>query len=187
MFIAVYGINNIGKSTQVKLLVDFLNSSGKKSEAIKYPVYDQEPTGPRINYLLRDAKAPKVSAEELQLWYTLNRFQAQPELQKKLADGITVVAEDYIGTGIAWGMTHGADKQWLVDMNKHLFPADMSILLDGDQFQSGRETQHLNEAHDELIAKCRQIHLELAKEYGWKVVNANGTIEEISKTIQEIV
>lgn len=169
------------------MLAENLKKQGKETEVLKYPVYDIEPTGPQIDRFLRDPNAPKITAEELQMWYALNRFQAQPELQKKLEQGITVIAEDYTGTGIAWGITHGADKAWVEAVNKYLLKEDLAILLDGEQFQTERETQHINEAHDERIAKCRQIHLDLAKQYGWKVVNANGEKEKIAEEILGIV
>ena len=187
MFITVYGVNNIGKSTQVKMLVENLKKSGQKVAFLKYPVYDAEPTGPMIDYYLRDPQAPQISAEELQMWYALNRFQMQTKLKKKLDSGMTVIAEDYTGTGIAWGITHGADKDWLEQVNKHLIKEDLAILLDGEQFQTEREDQHINEANDERIAKCRQIHLDLAAEYEWKIVKANGERESIAKEILEVV
>ncbi len=187
MLVTIYGVNNIGKSTQAKMLVENLKKEGRKIAFLKYPIYDAEPTGPMIDYYLRDPQAPKISAEELQMWYALNRFQMQPELQKKLDSGITVVAEDYTGTGIAWGITHGADKKWIEQVNKYLIKEDLAILLDGEQFQTEREDQHINEASDERIAKCRQIHLDLAKEYGWKIVKASGEKKEIAKEILEIV
>ena len=187
MLVTIYGVNNIGKSTQAKMLVENLKKEGRKIAFLKYPIYDAEPTGPMIDYYLRDPQAPKISAEELQMWYALNRFQMEPELQKKLDSGITVVAEDYTGTGIAWGITHGADKKWIEQVNKYLIKEDLAILLDGEQFQTEREDQHINEASDERIAKCRQIHLDLAKEYGWKIVKASGEKKEIAKEILEIV
>ena len=111
-FITIYGINNIGKSTQARMLVDRLNKEGCKTEYWKYPVYDLKPTGPFINSVLR-SKKQKISEEEMQIWYVLNRFQKQPELEKKLDERISIVAEDYIGTGIAWGYAKGADLEWL--------------------------------------------------------------------------
>jgi hypothetical protein len=44
-----------------------------------------------------------MDEHELQLWFVLNRYQYEPELKKLLNDGYIVIAEDYVGTGIAWG------------------------------------------------------------------------------------
>ncbi len=187
MFITIYGVNNIGKSTQVKRLVSRLQESGTSALAMKYPVYESKPTGPMIDFFLRDPKAPNVSAQELQMWYALNRFQVEPELKKNLSQGVTVVAEDYTGTGIAWGITHGADKNWVVSLNSPLLREDLSILLDGLPFGTNREKQHINEADDARIQKCRKVHLELAKEFGWAVVDAGQAEDRVAEEIWNIV
>lgn len=187
MFIAIYGINNIGKSTQTKMLVEYLELEGKKTKLIKYPLYDLPPTGPQINYFLRDPKAPKISPEELQRLYVFNRLDAEPHIRKALSEGYTIVAEDYTGTGIAWGMVHGVNKSLLESMNKDLLREDLAILLDGVSQNRSRETQHLNEGNDELLKKSREIHLQLAKEYGWHIVNANRDKQAVFEDIKAIV
>jgi len=45
-FIVLYGINNLGKTTQTRILVDKLKLHGLKAEYLKYPVYDLAPSGP---------------------------------------------------------------------------------------------------------------------------------------------
>ena len=99
MLITLYGINNIGKSTQAKKLVERLESEGKTVKYIKYPVYEIEPTGRFLNDFLRgggtEQAAKAASEEELQMWFTLNRYQFEPTLKKWLADGVIVIAEDY--------------------------------------------------------------------------------------------
>ena len=38
-FIVLYGINNLGKTTQAKFLVEKLQSQGLRAEYVKYPIY----------------------------------------------------------------------------------------------------------------------------------------------------
>ena len=118
-FITFYGINNIGKSTHAELLTERLKAEGHDAIFVKFPVYDLNPTGPYLNQFLREGKQ-EISEEELQMWFTLNRFQAQPRLKKWLDEGKIIVAEDYTGTGLAWGSLKGADLTWLTEMNKYL-------------------------------------------------------------------
>jgi len=186
-FIVFYGINNLGKTTQAKKLVDYLNEKGFKAEYLKYPVYDLPFSGSFINEVLRSGKKQVISEEELQLWYVLNRFQYESVLKAKLEQGIIIVAEDYSGTGIAWGTAKGADEQWLVNLNKPLLKEDVSILFDGERFLSAKEKGHLHESNDELMKKCRQVHLELSKKFGWKKINANESIEVVFNKILEIL
>ncbi|MFA5352465.1 MAG: hypothetical protein WC304_04290 [Candidatus Gracilibacteria bacterium] len=221
-FIAIYGINNIGKSTQTALLLQRLIAAGIRTEYVKYPIYNLDPTGKKLNEILRGKEqhnvqsminffegtkvrkpatrekknvtfsfhtiAPKelrqrVTEQELQMWYSLNRYQYDPTIQKKLESGVTILAEDYTGTGLAWGAAKGADLEWLVNVNKFLCPPDIEILLDGERFLIGKEKVHLHESSDRLIEKARKSFQLLAKRYNWEVVNANQSIQEVARDL----
>lgn len=185
--IVLYGINNIGKTTQAKLLVQYLQKCGIPAEYLKYPIYHMSPTGPEINALLRGGKKFHITEEAFQALYAKNRRDYQPHLIEKLKKGIFIVAEDYIGTGIAWGITKGVDRKILEKQNRQLISEDIAILLDGEQFSSGREPKHLHESDSKLIQTCREIHRQLAKRYHWSLVNANQSIHQVHRDILKII
>lgn len=187
LFIVIYGTNNIGKSTQVSMLVNALDKAGLKTEHIKYPIYDLKPTGPQINKILRKGEKQKISEEQFQGLYVKNRRDFQPQLCKKICDGVNIIAECYIGTGLAWGWTKGADLEKLIKINKGLVEPDIAILLDGDRFISGKEENHQHEASDEWMEKCRTNFLKLAKRFNWEVVNANQEVEEVHEDVLKII
>jgi len=186
-FIAIYGINNLGKTTQAKKLVEFLNHNDWPAEYVKYPVYRIKPSGAFINQVLRCGEDQKISEEEFQMWYTLNRFQYQPVIQKKLDQGKIIVAEDYVGTCLAWGSTKGANLDWLVEINSKLTKEDLAILFDGERFPDGKEKNHIHESDDILMARCRKWHQKLAQMYSWKMVKANQTVNQVHEDVLEIV
>ena len=224
-FIAIYGINNIGKSTQTSLLVQRLVSIGVRVEYFKYPLYNLDPTGKMLNEILRGKQkrkvqsmieffegtkvrrpntkrkqgvafrkqpiAPKeirqrVTEEELQMWYSLNRYQFDPQIRKNLASGISIVTEDYTGTGLAWGDAKGANLDWLIEVNKFLCKPDLEILINGERFLAGKEKLHLHESSDRLIGKARKSFLKLAKKNRWQTVNANQPIEKVNEDIWRV-
>ena len=187
LFIVIYGINNIGKSTQVEMLVNALEKSELKVEYLKYPIYDLSPTGPKINKILRSGEQQEISEEEFQGLYAKNRYDFQPQLIKKLDEGINVVAECYTGTGLAWGWTKGADLEKLIEINKGLLQPDIDILLDGDRFLAGKEETHQHETNDDWMEQCRKNFLELAVRFNWDVVNANQEPEEVHQEILEVI
>jgi thymidylate kinase len=187
MLITLYGINNIGKSTQALRLVERLRAAGWDAVYCKYPVYEMEPTGRYLNEFLRSGGAQTISEEELQMWFTLNRYQFQPTLQKWLAEGKIVVAEDYTGTGIAWGTVKGAKTEWLETLNEGLVKEDLALLLDGDRFTKAQEEGHLHEANEAFMKRARQIHLELGEKYGWIHVPVEPGIEKTELLIWEEV
>ena len=185
--IVIYGTNNLGKSTQAKLLIERLKKQGFDVEYLKYPIYDLKPTGPKLNEILRSGKPQEMSEIELQEIYAQNRRDFQPTLQKMLSQRKIVLAECYIGTGIAWGLTKGADLAILESQNKNLTKEDIAILLDGKPFTQAKEVNHLHETKDDLMKKCRQNFLFLAKRYGYNIIDANQAIDDISKQIWQHV
>src|SRR3989338_512403 len=118
MLIVFYGINNLGKSTQAKLLIDRLNNVDKRAEYLKYPVYDLQPSGVLLNEYLRKGNPFQLTPKEAQIMYAFNRAQYQAGLQSKLSNGTIIVAEDYWGTGVAWGAGAGVDFNFLLELNK---------------------------------------------------------------------
>lgn len=187
MFIALYGINNIGKSTQAKRLVERLKAAGEDAVYIKYPVYDVEPTGSYLNAFLRSGGTQSISEEELQMWFALNRYQFQPTLQKWLAEGKIVVAEDYTGTGLAWGTVKGAQTEWLESLNANLVKEDLAILLDGERFTHAAEEGHLHESNTDFMNRSRQVHLDLGDKYGWITVPVLGDVDHVSDAIWRVI
>lgn len=182
-FIVFYGTNNLGKTSQAKILLKKLNELGIKAEYLKYPLYQLEPSGSMIDSYLRKNNPFNLSAREAQLLYLINRAHYQETLKNKLKNGIYIIAEDYIGTGIAWGLGAGVDLEFLEKINSFLIKEDLAILFDGERFEEAIEKNHKHETNNELMKKVRQIHLDLGEKYNWKKINANLKIKEVAKLI----
>ncbi len=181
--IVLYGINNLGKSTQAKLLVKNLQKNGHKAEYLKYPIYDLSPSGEMLNDYLRNGNFFNLSLKEAQILYALNRTQYQKELINKLKEGINIIAEDYKGTGIAWGLGGGLSETFLKEINSHLIDEDLVFLFDGERFRNSIEKGHRHENNEDLMNKVRWAHLKLKEDYSWIKINANQTIPEIENII----
>jgi len=170
--------------------VEYLKKQGKNASRLKYPIYDLEPEGPFIYKYLREVefrKANEISTNELQLKYVENRKRYQSELWDRLKKGEWIVAEDYLGTGVAWGLTWGGNLEYLESINQDLYQPDLSILMHGNRFLTAVEKDHRNEMEAERIQICKNFHLLLAQKYGWTVVGANNTIEKVHAGIVEQV
>lgn len=185
--IVVYGVNNLGKTTQSKLLVKRLEAAGRKAKYLKYPVYDLKPSGRMLDEYLRKGNPYSLTPREAQLVYAFNRAQYEPMLIADLEQGINAIVEDYWATGVAWGIGAGVDKDFLLRINKEFLMEDLAFLFFGQRFSSGFERKHLHEKDNSLTEKVVQTHEELGKEFGWIKINANRSIEEISQEIFENV
>lgn len=188
-FIAIYGINNIGKTTHALRLVKQLKKDGLKVAYVKYPVYFIKPTGVFLNAILRKSQSntQAITEEELQMWFTLNRYQFEAKLRKMLERGTVVVAEDYTGTGIAWGTAKGASQKWIEEMNANLLKEDFAILMEGRRSVQSREHSHIHESNDRLLKKTEKIFSTLATRYGWKRVKVQRKQSDTAAAIYSVV
>ena len=193
LFVSIYGVNNLGKTTQVKLLKKRLEKENLKVFLLKFPLCDLPPTGPRIKAYLRNGNPEKLSELKFQTLCAQNRKDFDKTLRNIIFENDIVIAEDYIGTGIAWGMSAGIPKKELVKLNEGLVMEDLSILLDGKRFKQSIELNHKYEQDNDLVEKVRKHYLELAFHYGWqviyswKIVDANGSLKAIHEKIWSIV
>lgn len=186
-FITIYGINNIGKSTHAQILTERLIQEGYDAEFLKYPNYNIEPSGKFLDHVLRGGGGQSIPEDELQLWFVLNRYQFQPEVEKKLAEGKILVVEDYVGTGIAWGVAKGLELNWMEAINRHLLREDLAIYMSGQRHLEAREEKHIHEQDDKLAERCRRVHEELADKYGWKRVELQREISDTAGLMWETV
>ena len=187
-FITLYGINNMGKTTHAKRLVERIRGLGMEAEYVKYPVYDVHPSGDFINSVLRHPEQKQnISEDELQMWYVINRYQFEPQLVKWLEEGVIVIAEDYSGTGIAWGTAKGLEQEWVEMINAKVLKEDLAILIEGNRVLSAREDVHIHEQDDDLMERCKQVHSDLADKYGWKRVELKETPDETANDIWHVV
>jgi thymidylate kinase len=191
-FIALYGITNLGKTTQVNLIDERCKKEELKVWIQKYPKYDLEPTGPLIHEAIKGGNPKKLSAGEIQALMARNRFDFQNHIDNILygirKEGLaSVVAEMYTGTGIAYGMGEGVNKDYLLALNQNLRVPDISILLDGERFLESVEKGHRFEEDSIVTAKIRAIHLDLASEMGWHIINANRSISVVHEEIWDLI
>lgn len=189
-FIVVYGVNGVGKTTQLDMLIAHLKQRDIRLEVIKYPIYDLEPEGPFLDKYLRDpefSKENKLTTHELQKKYTDNRIRYEETLQKKLEEGVWIIAEDYIGTGIAWGLTWGGDLGYLEKINRYLLKPDLEILMHGNRFTTAIEKNHRNEERGERVVICKNFLRLLADKFKWKIINAQRKKEDVHRDMINII
>ncbi len=187
-FIVFYGVNSLGKSTQAKMLVEnLIVKLGKNAEYLKYAIYNLEPSGLLIANYLKEGNSYGFTPREFQLLQVLNRTQYEPKLKERLAKGTWVVAEDYVGTGIAWGMATGVDKDLLYKLNAHLLNENLGILFEGEPYAEALEKTNVHETDPAMLKKVAENFTQLAEDFGWHKVSANQPIEKVQEEILAIV
>ena len=104
MLVVLEGLDGAGKSTQVKLLRNYLTDKYGDLEYIHFPRYDAPVYGDLISRFLRgdfganEAVHPQLVA----LLFAEDRHGAAPLMKKALADGKTVLLDRYVYSNIAY-------------------------------------------------------------------------------------
>src|SRR3989344_1776487 len=165
LFVVLYGPAGVGKSKQLEILDDTLHRIGISCRRIKYPIYNLEPSGSELDRILHRGHG-SLSEERMQELFAQNRRDFQKTLNSWLDAGVCVLAEDYKGTGVAWGMVRGMSLEKMEELNSDQINPDLAILLDGPKRVERLQEEHPYDDEDEWY-RLRRVYRQLAGRYGW--------------------
>jgi dTMP kinase len=196
VFITFEGIDGVGKSTQLDLLQQWLEGSGR--EVIRTLEPGGTELGQEIRHLLLHRKGDVAARAEALLYAADRAHHVATKIRPALADGKVVLSDRYFDSSVAYqGAARELDVDevrnislWAVD---NLIP-DLTVLLDLDaeaaiqrRNKTGTEPDRLEREKVDFFVRARAQYLELAKEPRFLVVDANLSIDEIKQQIRERV
>lgn len=127
MFIVFEGLDGSGKSTQAKLLKDYLEKKKKISVVLVKEPTDQPPVGDLIRSILR--KKISVSPTAFQLIFCADRAeQLERVVKPALTRGQWVISDRYFYSTIAYGSLD-LETDWLLKINECFLKPDIVFLL----------------------------------------------------------
>lgn len=198
-FITLEGVEGSGKSTQIKLIQDYLTDLGYES-IITYEPGDTK-IGLDIRKILLNPNYNNLVDKTELLLYTAERAQHVEEVIKPaLAKGKIVISDRYTDATLAYqGYARGLDKKLIDRLNiiatEGLEP-DLTLLLDIDPklslqrakkvtLESGNKGDRIESEKISFHQKVRQGYLDLAKrESRVEVIEANDSINKIFNKIK---
>jgi dTMP kinase len=95
----------------------------------------------------------KIPAQAVHMLYSLNRWENKDKIRDKLKESDYLIADRYTTSNIAYGTAKGLDQKWLENLDKGLPKPAMVI-----------------------------IH-KLARQYKWKIVEANMSADQVHSQI----
>jgi dTMP kinase len=189
-FIVFDSLDGAGNSTQAKLLADYLNQIGKKTQITK------EPTSYLIGGLIKSQLIGdwKSSPECLQLLFCADRaYHLEKEVIPLLKRGVNVISDRYFFSTIAYGNLEIGDLNWLIEINKKFILPDLTFFLKVspkvciERIKKERFEITLFE-REKILKKVWKNYEILAKKFkNVYIINGERKIEEISKEIREKV
>ena len=190
IFISFEGIDGCGKSTQVKMLVEYLNQSGSETIMVR------EPGGTKISEEIRDILLNRhldnICDRTEALLMTGSRSQLTNEIiLPSLKKGLNVVADRYYDSTLAYqGGGRELDLEWLIKLNHfatYNLDPNITFFIDIDpkeaQKRKNQEEDRIERAGIDLQARVRNAYIELAQRFKERYVSIDGNASV--KTIHE--
>lgn len=189
--IVLEGLDKSGKTTQTSMLFDYLqNKKPGKVLLISFPDYSTQ-----IGKLIRDfldGKA-KFSSETLHILLAANRREKKELIQQYLRNGNTILMNRYYHSNLAYGIANGLSKEWLLNLEVGMPKEDITILLDvAPEITQSRVVDNefdadIFEKDKEFLNRVRTNYLNLAKEYGWAVIQSHKSKGEVFDSILRVL
>ena len=187
MLIAFEGLDQSGKETQARRSRDQLRAAGQKARVVSFPDYGTS-IGEEIARALSGER--EYGADVMQLLYVANRYERQPEIDRWLTAGLTLLCDRYVASSLAYGEALGLDVAWLVDMQKYLPQPDLTVFIDiapetaverkavgRDRFERDRVLQ----------VAVRESYLRLAAQPDWVRVDGERPADAVEADVAEIL
>ena len=195
VFVVFEGGDSVGKSTQVRMLAEWL-----RHERVHHLV-THEPgdtwLGARVRHLVLDVASGAISPRAEALLYAADKAQHVDEVViPALARGAVVISDRYVDSTLAY---QGAGRVLAVDEVEavarwatHDLRPDLTILLDAAPdvaVAQIAEKDRLESAGDDFHARVRQFFLDLAGRDPdhYLVLDARDTREALARTIRHRV
>ncbi len=115
-FIVVEGLDGTGKTTQIKILADYIRGKGRDVEITAEPT--SHPTGKLIRRIL-SGEVPSDPWALASLFLSdriIHNINPEDGIEKMLSDGKTVISDRYYYSTFSY-QGHETDLQWAMDMH----------------------------------------------------------------------
>jgi dTMP kinase len=122
-----------------------------------------------------------------------NRREKKELIKYYLQNGNTILMNRYYHSNLAYGIANGISKEWLLNLDEGMPKEDITILLDVDPKISQTRVAKNNfeadifEKDKEFLDETRTNYLNLAREYGWAVVESHKSKEEVFDSVLRIL
>lgn len=203
MLIVLEGLDGAGKSTQVRMLREYLQQKCGDLEYIHFPRYDAPVYGELISKFLRGdfGDIDQVHPQLVALLYAEDRHGAADCIKEQLRDGKTVLLDRYVYSNIAYqgakfpSPAEAEDlRQWIMRTEFDIFEEPkptLNIFLDvplgfveqnlnkerkGDDREYLHGSKDIHEASMDFQRRVRDMYLHLAEhDNTFKIVKCSCT------------
>lgn len=193
LLIVFEGIDRCGKSTQVNLLLEKLQSLSIPH--VKYNFPNRETAiGKMIDSYLKQTSS--LDDHAIHLLFSANRWEMIKTIEKDLLDMKHVILDRYAYSGVAFSSAKGLDMDWCLSPDKGLIRPDIIVHLDltvDDAMKRGNfgdERYEKEEFQRKVFHEFEVLKREIKGQYDgplWISVDANQSKESLHNEIYKLL
>ncbi|GMF00049.1 hypothetical protein B5S32_g3670 [[Candida] boidinii] len=168
--IVIEGLDRTGKTTQTNQLIEKLNSIDKKIELVKFP---QRETiiGKLINSYLtskpseddKDGEIIKLNDYSIHLLFSANRWELIDKIKNLLEQGVTVLLDRYVYSGVAYSSAKGLDFDWCLSSDIGLIKPDKTIFLKFEELNNLQDREGFGDEKYEVKEFQEKVRIQFGK------------------------
>ncbi|CAO3611274.1 unnamed protein product [Cunninghamella blakesleeana] len=176
-FIVIEGCDCSGKTTQCEKLVHTLQKENESVQLFKFPDRTTQ-TGKMIDGYLK--QSIQMDDHAIHLLFSANRWETMQSIKELLEKGVTIIADRYAFSGVAFSSAKGLDFNWCKQPDVGLLVPDLVMFLD----LSMEEAEKRGGFGEERYEK-RELQLRVRDEFNqlmddsWKIIDASKSVEEV--------
>ena len=190
-FIVFEGADGAGKSSVCRRVSEELSARGLDV------MLTAEPTHEGVGAFIRSGSAGRISQRTEALLFVADRNDHTEKVEQAVSEGKIVLCDRYFASTVAYQSAKldgdASDTDWLIRINEQFIDRpDVIILLDIDpEIGMGRVGTRGEEISKferlDFQKQVRSNYLELAERYGFDVIDASRSQDEVFADVMEIV
>jgi dTMP kinase len=190
-FIVFEGADGAGKSSLCRRIADSLSEKGVPV------VLTAEPTHEGIGRFIRSGDAGDISQRTEALLFVADRNDHTERIRELVSEGKVVLCDRYFASTVAYQSAKldgdASDRDWLIGINRQFIDEpDATLLLDIDpEVGMGRVGTRGEEISKferlDFQNQVRANYLRLAEEFGFSVIDASQTQDDVYAEAMEII
>ena len=183
MYICLEGIDGLGKSTQIELLMHWLTECGHEILRVFEPTDSQ--AGRLIRQLLQNQNATNENFQKtLALLFAADRIILMEKIQEAEDEGKIVLSDRCFYSSMVY--QNGAE--WIKEINKFAKKPDIVLLMDIEPETAISRCEGKDRFEDvDFLKKIKNRYLELADKEDFMVVNANNGLNKVHDDIKRVI
>lgn len=187
LFICVEGIDAVGKRTQSSILNSWLRSKGLTTSNTSFPDYGTAIGKEIKRFLTGERDYPQ---EVRVMLYAANRWEKKAGLEVLLSKTDVAIVDRYTPSNLAYGLSNGLRLEWLLSLEEGLPKPDLVLVFDASPVALSHRRGLNRDTYERNIGLqegARNAYLKLAREFGWKVIDATRGIDATSRAMKSAV